>query len=65
MYVIDTFICRTVFDTLYLMLSCGHESPEEAERLDPANNYFRVRLVCVLLSTCGQYFSKVLPNLCN
>ena len=50
--------CRTVFDTLYLLLSFGHQNPEDTEKYDPPTNYFRVRLVCVLLSTCGQYFSK-------
>lgn len=28
------------------------------QRYDPPSNYFRVRLVCVLLTTCGQYFAK-------
>lgn len=26
--------------------------------LDPIDNYFRVRLICVLLETCGQYFDR-------
>ena len=26
--------------------------------LDPYDNYFRVRLVCTLLDTCGQYFDR-------
>ena len=51
-------VCRTVFDTLYLLLNFGHQSLEESEKYDPPTNYFRIRLVCVLLSTCGQYFSK-------
>ena len=24
--------------------------------LDPHDNYFRIRLICTLLETCGQYF---------
>ena len=31
----------------------GSHSP-----LDPYDNYFRVRLVCTLLDTCGQYFDR-------
>jgi regulator of nonsense transcripts 2 len=27
-------------------------------RLDPPSNYFRIRLVCALLDTCGGYFTK-------
>ena len=26
--------------------------------LDPFDSYFRVRLVCILLDTCGQYFDR-------
>lgn len=54
--------CRVVFDTLYLLMSFGHESAEEAERLDPPFNYFRIRLVCTLLETCGQFFNKGLAK---
>lgn len=34
-------------------LSSGTPSP-----LDPYDNYFRVRLICTLLDTCGQYFDR-------
>ena len=50
--------CRTVFDTLYMLLAFGHESAEAAARLDPPGSTFRIRLVCVLLSACGAYFCK-------
>ena len=43
-------------------MSFGHESAEEAERLDPPFNYFRIRLVCTLLETCGQFFNKGLAK---
>ena len=26
--------------------------------LDPFDSYYRVRLVCILLDTCGQYFDR-------
>ena len=54
--------CRVEFDTLYLLLAFGHESPEEAERLDPPFSYFRIRLICSLLETCGQFFNKGLAK---
>lgn len=54
--------CRVVFDTLYLLLSFGHETPEEADKLDPPFSYFRIRLVCSLLETCGQFFNKGLAK---
>jgi regulator of nonsense transcripts 2 len=47
-----------VFDTLYLLLAFGHEDASSAAKLDPATNYFRIRLVCALLETCGTYFSR-------
>ena len=50
--------CRTVFDTLYLLLAFGHASPEAGARLDPPASMFRIRLVCVLLGACGAYFCK-------
>ena len=54
--------CRVVFDTLYLLVSFGHESAEETDRLDPPFSYFRIRLVCSLLETCGQCFNKGLAK---
>lgn len=54
--------CRVVFDTLYLLLSFGHETPEEADKLDSPFSYFRIRLVCSLLETCGQFFNKGLAK---
>ncbi|KAL3151997.1 hypothetical protein ABBQ32_001118 [Trebouxia sp. C0010 RCD-2024] len=53
---------RVVFDTLYLLLSFGHETPEEADKLDPPFSYFRIRLICSLLETCGQFFNKGLAK---
>ena len=31
-------------------------SPGSPSAIDPYDSYFRVRLVCVLLDTCGEYF---------
>ena len=45
-----------VFETLYLLITYGHESPELAERLDPSDDYFRVRYVCVWGGTSDEFF---------
>lgn len=36
---------RAVFDVLYMLIGHGHESEESALRLDPPDDFFRVRLV--------------------
>lgn len=47
-----------IFRTLYLLITFGvsmdHSVPSV---LDPPEHLFRIRLVCTLLETCGQYFS--------
>ncbi|XP_015127753.1 regulator of nonsense transcripts 2 [Diachasma alloeum] len=47
-----------IFRTLYLLITFGvsmdHTAPSV---LDPPDHLFRIRLVCTLLETCGQYFS--------
>ncbi|MEW5297640.1 MAG: hypothetical protein WDW36_000836 [Sanguina aurantia] len=47
-----------IFDTLYLLTSFGHETPERLAALDPPDDFFRIRLVCALLETCGCYFNE-------
>jgi regulator of nonsense transcripts 2 len=51
-----------VFDTLYKLLSYGWEGgyprPGSYNPLDQADDYFRIRLVCNLLETCGMYYDK-------
>jgi hypothetical protein len=32
---------RTIFDTLYTLLSFGHETPESAAQMDPLSSFFR------------------------
>ncbi|XP_020710978.2 regulator of nonsense transcripts 2 isoform X2 [Athalia rosae] len=48
-----------IFRTLYLLITFGvatdHTAPPTI--LDPPDHLFRIRLVCTLLETCGQYFS--------
>ena len=52
-----------IFKTLYTLITFGvgggGGSDEQAtNQLDPVENFFRVRLVCALLDTCGQYFDR-------
>lgn len=48
-----------IFRTLYLLITFGvsmdHAVPSP---LDPPDHLFRIRIVCTLLETCGQYFSS-------
>ena len=50
-----------IFDTLYKILNYGHEGyvqPDKINPIDLPDDYFRIRLVCTLLETCGIYFEK-------
>ena len=51
-----------VFDTLYKLLNYGWEGgyarPALYNPLDLPDDYFRIRLVCNLLETCGMYYDK-------
>ncbi|CAG8474585.1 970_t:CDS:10 [Diversispora eburnea] len=51
-----------IFDTLYSIVTLGHDygrsSPNRINPLDPPNDFFRVRLCCTLLDTCGMCFDR-------
>lgn len=51
-----------VFDTLYKLLNYGWEGgyarPGAFNPLDQSDDYFRIRLVCNLLESCGMYYDK-------
>lgn len=51
-----------IFDTLYKLLNYGWEGgyarPGLYNPLDMPDDYFRIRLVCNLLETCGMYYDK-------
>ncbi|ODQ55597.1 ARM repeat-containing protein [Saitoella complicata NRRL Y-17804] len=51
-----------IFDTLYLIVTLGHENgrpmPGRLTPLDPPDDFFRVRLVCALLESCGMCFDR-------
>ncbi|XP_065186953.1 regulator of nonsense transcripts 2-like [Sycon ciliatum] len=45
-----------IFRTLYMFLGFGNTPDGSPSPVDPPDNYFRIRLVCSLLDTCGMYF---------
>ncbi|OJD31971.1 nonsense-mediated mrna decay factor [Diplodia corticola] len=51
-----------IFDTLYKLVTFGYEGgtprPGSINPLDPPDDFFRIRLVCNLLETCGMYYDK-------
>ncbi|RKO91807.1 armadillo-type protein [Blyttiomyces helicus] len=51
-----------IFDTLYLLVNFGHEGnmprPLVSSPIDAAHDFFRVRLCCTLLDTCGHYIDR-------
>jgi regulator of nonsense transcripts 2 len=51
-----------IFDTLYKLLNYGWQGgyarPDLYNPLDLPDDYFRIRLVCNLLETCGMYYDK-------
>ncbi|XP_063407646.1 regulator of nonsense transcripts 2-like isoform X4 [Mytilus trossulus] len=48
-----------IFKTLYSFITFGVSYDENTPSpLDPPEHLFRVRLTCVILETCGQYFDK-------
>lgn len=51
-----------IFDTLYRIVTFGHEggtpSPGKVNPLDLPDDFFRIRLVCAILDTCGICFDR-------
>ncbi|XP_051911526.1 regulator of nonsense transcripts 2 [Hippocampus zosterae] len=47
-----------IFRTLFSFISFGVNQDGSPSSLDPPEHLFRVRLVCTLLDTCGQYFDR-------
>jgi regulator of nonsense transcripts 2 len=51
-----------IFETLYKLLNYGWEGgyarPGLYNPLDQSDDYFRIRLVCNLLESCGMYYDK-------
>uniref|UniRef100_A0A061R4F1 Regulator of nonsense transcripts 2 n=1 Tax=Tetraselmis sp. GSL018 TaxID=582737 RepID=A0A061R4F1_9CHLO len=49
---------RVIFDTLHLIVSFVDEGAGQAGEAVLEHALFRIRLVCTLLSACGQYFDR-------
>ncbi|XP_004521719.1 regulator of nonsense transcripts 2 [Ceratitis capitata] len=48
-----------ILNTLYSIISLGVSTEEGVySELDPPDSLFRLKLACVLLDTCGQYFTS-------
>ena len=51
-----------IFDTLYRIVTFGHEggtpAPGKPSPFDHSDDFFRIRLVCVVLDTCGICFDR-------
>ncbi|KAG0174672.1 hypothetical protein DFQ30_003435 [Apophysomyces sp. BC1015] len=51
-----------IFDTLYTIVTLGHEFGRPARErfcaIDAPNDFFRIRLCCTLLDTCGMCFDR-------
>uniref|UniRef100_A0A8C1P4N6 UPF2 regulator of nonsense mediated mRNA decay n=1 Tax=Cyprinus carpio TaxID=7962 RepID=A0A8C1P4N6_CYPCA len=47
-----------IFRTLFSFISFGVNADGSPSPLDPPEHLFRIRLVCTLLDTCGQYFDR-------
>ncbi|XP_069764574.1 regulator of nonsense transcripts 2 isoform X4 [Narcine bancroftii] len=47
-----------IFRILYSFITFGISADGSATPLDPPEHLFRIRLVCTLLDTCGQYFDR-------
>lgn len=62
MYIYRLVDSPLIFDTLYKLLNYGWEGgyvrPGLVNPLDLLDDYFRIRLVCNLLETCGMYYDK-------
>lgn len=51
-----------IFDTLYRIVTFGHEggtpTPGRTTPFDLPDDFFRIRLVCTILDTCGECFDR-------
>ena len=70
-YLAELYIYRIVdseviFETLYQIARFGHAdnfpTQDQYNPLDPANDYFRIRLICTVLDGCGKCFERGLAK---
>ncbi|KAG7440017.1 ARM repeat-containing protein [Guyanagaster necrorhizus] len=62
LYIYRLLSSSIMFDILWLLITFGHPDgralPNQFCPLDMPDDFFRVRLVCVLLDTCGMCFDR-------
>lgn len=62
LYIYRLLSSGIIFDTLWTLMTFGHVDgrplPKGLMSLDMPDDYFRIRLVCVLLDTCGMCFDR-------
>ncbi|TFK44796.1 transcription factor [Crucibulum laeve] len=62
LYIYRLLSSSIIFDTLWTIVTFGHTDgrplPHQVVPLDTPDDFFRVRLVCVLLDTCGMCFDR-------
>ncbi|KAK4065727.1 uncharacterized protein Triagg1_8496 [Trichoderma aggressivum f. europaeum] len=50
-----------IFDTMYKIVLFGYNGPPVMGKLnvfDPPDDYFRIRLISIMLETCGMFFNR-------
>lgn len=61
LFLLKVVEAHTIFDTLYLLLTLGHEVDDTGKltsKIDPPGDTFRIRLVVALLEVCGTSFDQ-------
>ncbi|KAJ8473021.1 hypothetical protein ONZ45_g16451 [Pleurotus djamor] len=62
LYIFRILSSGIIFDTLWSLTTFGHPEgrplPRQPCSLDMPDDFFRIRLVCVLLDTCGMCFER-------
>ncbi|OSC99339.1 ARM repeat-containing protein [Trametes coccinea BRFM310] len=62
LYIYRLINSSIIFDTLWTLVTFGHPegrpTPGQLSPIDMPDDFFRIRLVCVLLDTCGMCFDR-------
>ncbi|OJT05098.1 Regulator of nonsense transcripts 2 [Trametes pubescens] len=62
LYIYRLISSGIIFDTLWTLVTFGHPegrpTPGQPSQIDMPDDFFRVRIVCVLLDTCGMCFDR-------
>ncbi|KAG6845896.1 hypothetical protein H0H87_000702 [Tephrocybe sp. NHM501043] len=62
LYIYRLLSSGIIFDTLWSLVTFGHPDgrpmPKQPVPLDMPDDFFRIRLICILLDTCGMCFDR-------